>query len=275
MCVRAVLIAGMTLIFGNIPGALANSFIEGKVIGTLEAASYSYLQLKTKTGEIWAAVPKSQVKIGSEVKIENPMTMDGFESKTLKRKFERIVFGTLSGLNAGGSAHRPNAHGPSGPDHGPSGPDHGPSGPDHGPSGPDHGPSGPEMTARPHGMKPITGPVNLSEYKVPKATGEDGLTIAELFASKVTLAASTSKGKKISVRGKVVKYSPGIMGRNWLHIRDGSGKVSDNNFDLTVSTVDQAKVGDVVLVKGTAKADRDIGAGYFYPVLIEDAKLEK
>ncbi|HLE00701.1 MAG TPA: nucleotide-binding protein [Bdellovibrionota bacterium] len=254
MCVRAVLIAGMTLIFGNIPGALANSFIEGKVIGTLEAASYSYLQLKTKTGEIWAAVPKSQVKIGSEVKIENPMTMDGFESKTLKRKFERIVFGTLSGLNAGGSAHRPNAHGP---------------------SGPDHGPSGPEMTARPHGMKPITGPVNLSEYKVPKATGEDGLTIAELFASKVTLAASTSKGKKISVRGKVVKYSPGIMGRNWLHIRDGSGKVSDNNFDLTVSTVDQAKVGDVVLVKGTAKADRDIGAGYFYPVLIEDAKLEK
>jgi len=65
------------------------------------------------------------------------------------------------------------------------------------------------------------------------------------------------------------------MGRNWLHIRDGSGKVSDNNFDLTVSTLDQAKVGDVVLVKGTAKADRDIGAGYFYPVLVEDAKLEK
>jgi len=253
MCVRAVLIAGMTLVFGNIPGALANSFIEGKVIGTLEAASYSYLQLKTKTGEIWAAVPKSQVKIGSEVKIENPMTMDGFESKTLKRKFERIVFGTLSGSDAGGSARRQSAHGP----------------------GPGPGP-GPGMMTGSHGMKPVGGPVNLSEYKVSKAQGEDALTIAELFASKSALAASSaSKGKKISVRGKVVKYSPGIMGRNWLHIRDGSGKVSDNNFDLTVSTVDQAKVGDVVLVKGTAKADRDIGAGYFYPVLIEDAKLEK
>jgi hypothetical protein len=68
-----------------------------------------------------------------------------------------------------------------------------------------------------------------------------------------------------------VKYNGGIMGKNWLHIRDGSGQ--EGNNDLTVTTDAPAKVGDTVLVKGKVSTDRDFGGGYKYPVIVEDAKV--
>ena len=77
------------------------------------------------------------------------------------------------------------------------------------------------------------------------------------------------------MRGQVVKSNGGIMGKNWLHVQDGSGTQDAANFDLTVTTGDEAKVGDVVVVHGTVQVDKDFGAGYSYPVLVEDAKVTK
>jgi hypothetical protein len=105
--------------------------------------------------------------------------------------------------------------------------------------------------------------------KVPKASGADARTIAEVFAQRTAL-----KEKPVTIRGKVVKYNEQIMGRNWIHIRDGSGTAGKDN-DLTVTTADKATVGDVVVVKGKVQVDKDFGAGYSYPVIVEDAKLAK
>ena len=63
------------------------------------------------------------------------------------------------------------------------------------------------------------------------------------------------------------------MGKNWIHIQDGSG--DSNNFDLTITTQDQAKVGDVVTFEGTIGTKKDFGYGYLYEVIMEDAKLLK
>jgi hypothetical protein len=79
----------------------------------------------------------------------------------------------------------------------------------------------------------------------------------------------------VAVRGKVVKYNPGIMGKNWIHLRDGSGSNEKKDNDLTVTTSDSAAVGGVVLVKGRVHLDRDFGSGYVYSVIIEDAKVSK
>ena len=79
----------------------------------------------------------------------------------------------------------------------------------------------------------------------------------------------------VTIHAKVVKYSPGIMGKNWVHLRDGTGSAEKNDHDLTVTTQDETKVGDVVTVKGTVQVDKDFGAGYAYPVIVEDAKLVK
>ena len=82
------------------------------------------------------------------------------------------------------------------------------------------------------------------------------------------------KDKPVAVRGKIVKYNQGIMGKNWIHLRDGSGSDADNSNDLLVRTTMPAKLGDVVTVRGTVRTDQDFGAGYSYKVLVEDAKLQ-
>lgn len=99
------------------------------------------------------------------------------------------------------------------------------------------------------------------------ARAEGGKTVAELFAEKDQLA-----GQPVVIRGKVVKSNPGIMGKNWLHVRDGSGTEGTN--DITVTTAaDVAKVGDTVLVKGPVTLNKDFGMGYQYDVIIEDAEV--
>jgi hypothetical protein len=98
-------------------------------------------------------------------------------------------------------------------------------------------------------------------------TPKGGKTVQEVYQEKEKL-----KGKRVILRGKVVKYNGAIMGKNWLHLRDGTGKEPNN--DLTVTTQTAAKVGDTVLVEGIVTLDKDIGAGYKYDVIIEDAKVK-
>ena len=108
------------------------------------------------------------------------------------------------------------------------------------------------------------------KIKVKKAEGAEGKTVAEIYAAKASL-----KDASVAVRGKVVKYNPGIMGKNWIHLRDGSGSPEKKDNDITVTTLDTAAVGDVVLVKGKVHLDRDFGSGYAYAVIIEEGKVVK
>jgi hypothetical protein len=69
--------------------------LKGRVLERLDAGRYSYLRLSTSSGEVWAAVLQAEVKVGQDVAVVSPMPMDGFESKTLNRTFDRIFFGVL------------------------------------------------------------------------------------------------------------------------------------------------------------------------------------
>ena len=91
-------------------------------------------------------------------------------------------------------------------------------------------------------------------------------TVAEVYAEQNDLL-----GTVVKVRGKVVKFSAQIMGKNWVHIQDGTGSAGTN--DLTVTTADSAKVGDIVLVSGKISLDKDFGSGYRYALILEDAKV--
>jgi len=106
--------------------------------------------------------------------------------------------------------------------------------------------------------------------KVAKASGAEGRSVDEIHAQKAALV-----NKTVAIQGKVVKASMGVMGKNWLHLRDGSGDPAKGNHDLTVTTLDEAKVGDVILVKGVLHTDKDFGSGYRYAVIVEEAKIQK
>ena len=114
----------------------------------------------------------------------------------------------------------------------------------------------------PMGVKGSKPEVDVSGVEKAK----DGKTVAEIFAGKEDLA-----GKQVVVRGKVVKFLPEIMGKNWLHLQDGSGGEGTN--DLTITTTATAEVGDLVLVNGKVSVNRDFGYGYTYEVLVEDAEI--
>jgi hypothetical protein len=128
----------------------------------------------------------------------------------------------------------------------------------------------PEVEALPPGHPPIDeaktpspDEIDLSGIEPP----EGGKTVAEIFREKDTLA-----GNPVLVRGKAVKVANGILGKNWIHLRDGSGENGSN--DLTVTTTNNVSVGALITVKGILALDRDFGSGYKYDVLLENADIQ-
>lgn len=198
--------------------------VSGEVLEVKDVDSYTYLRLKTKDGETWAAVSTAAVKKGATVTVENAMVMNNFESKTLKKTFPSIIFGSLGGAAAG------------------------------------QGTLGSKMA--------MVNVADTAPIKVAKASGANAYTVAD-----VVNKATQLKDKPVKVNGQVVKYNAGIMGKNWIHLRDGSGAPAKGDNDILVTSAAPAKVGDLVTVSGMVRNDKDFGAGYSYKVLIEEATL--
>ena len=105
---------------------------------------------------------------------------------------------------------------------------------------------------------------NVADIKIEKAEG--GVSVGELFANPASFST-----KVVIVKGEVVKVNNGILDKNWVHIVDGSNFEGKN--DLTVTTKSTVKVGDVVTFKAKVTLDKDFGAGYVYPLLLEDGEI--
>lgn len=129
------------------------------------------------------------------------------------------------------------------------------------------GPAGKKPGAPHAGAPKVAKDVSV---KTAKADGPDALTVAEVFALRAELS-----GKTASVRGKVVKVSLEIMGRNWVHLQDGSGDAKAGTHDLLVTTAETPKVGDTVTARGTVVKDHDFGAGYRYAALLEKGAFKR
>ncbi len=232
--------------------------VSGTVLETMDASDYTYMRLKTASGETWAAITKTKIAKGDAVTVTNAMVMDGFQSKTLNRTFDHILFGVLAAPGAA-SAAAPAAGAAAAAL---------PMVSDHAPTAGTTAGETPQQMAAQHGQA-AGGPPDAPDVKVPKAEGANAKTVAELWAHRTAL-----KGKDVTVKAKVVKVTNGVMGKNWLHVRDGSGSKTAKDNDLTVTSDATAKVGDVVTVTGVVSIDKDFGAGYAYPVILENAKLK-
>jgi hypothetical protein len=96
---------------------------------------------------------------------------------------------------------------------------------------------------------------------------EGGRTVGEIFDGRAELG-----GRAVTVRGKVVRFTGQVMGKNWIHLQDGTAGTGGAD-DLVVTTTDQAEVGATVLVEGTITLDMDLGYGYKYDVIVENARV--
>jgi hypothetical protein len=209
--------------------------LTGKVIETMDSGGYTYVKVESEDGAFWAACSPTEVAVGDEVTVSTGMPMENFHSESLDRTFELIFF--TGSLDAGGMSGGMGGMGSMG-----------------------------EMPGGHGRPDPVDTEVDLSD--IAKAAG--GHTVAEIHAAGDELA-----GTAVSVRGRVVKYTGQIMGRNWIHLRDGSGDATAGTHDLTITTQSFARVGDLVLVEGQLAANKDFGAGYKYDVIIENASVKK
>ncbi len=98
------------------------------------------------------------------------------------------------------------------------------------------------------------------------SVADGGITIAELFANR-----DKYSGKKVKIKGEVMKFSGQIMGKNWVHLQDGTADGS--NFDLAITSNEFVGLGEIVVFEGIVGINRDFGAGYSYEVIVEEAKI--
>ena len=210
--------------------------ITGTVREQITVEPYVYVRLETAQGDVWAAVLQAPLSVGSPITVYNVLLMEQFASQTLNRTFARIYFGSLVPV----------------------------------PGGANEAPTAAEGAAA---SAPMAGTPPADDAKVgriARATGGDARTIGELWTQKSHLAGAT-----VSIRGVVVRYNPGVMGKNWIHVQDGSGDAASGTHDIAVTTLDAAAVGDTVVISGTVRTNRDLGAGYTYALIVEDAKVAR
>ncbi len=108
-----------------------------------------------------------------------------------------------------------------------------------------------------------------ADVKVSKASGANAQSVSDVIAKAASL-----NNKPVDVHAKVVKVNTGILGKNWLHLRDGSGKAEDGSNDLLVTTKADVAVGATVTASGTVRTNKDFGSGYSYKVMLEDASIK-
>lgn len=220
----------------------ANTPHTAKVLETMDGGGYTYAKVDEGGNVYWIAGPQSTIKVGGTISFLEQMVMTDFTSKSLNKKFDQILFvsaivpnGAPKGEVPQGSAQTAN-------------------------SGDAHANCNHDKEMKLEAFPKDT-------VKVTK--NSNGYTIEELYAKKAAL-----KGKGVKVNAKVVKVSKNIMGKDWVHLQDGSGAAGTDDIIATAvnSTV---QVGDSVTASGTIKTDVDLGYGYNFPVLIEETKFSK
>lgn len=217
------------------PAPQASNNISGSVVETMNALGYTYVLVDAGSEQIWAATPQFAVSVGDLVVIPEGMPMHNYHSQTLDRTFDVVYFVdsilNASSVNASSAA--------------------------------------PAQGEMPTGHPPIAGMGGAAPAPIavdPLDKLENGLNIEEIYAARDELS-----GQEIQLRGKVVKFSPQIMGTNWVHLQDGSGSPEAGTHDLTLTSNNQLKVGDVVIASGKLTIDKDFGHGYVYDLIVENA----
>ena len=240
-----------------LPGASNQNVTAGTVVETMDAGGYTYILVRNSSGDQWVAIPETAVQKGQAIEYYNGMVMKDFTSQKLGRSFSNIIFS--NGLVTDSKQLTASANKE--------------------PAQPDSFAAAvakeqqqaqePEASSLPQLSPGSMGAVvPLNDVSVEKAEGDNAYTVGELFEQAEKLNNST-----IRVRGRVVKFNPMIMGRNWIHLQDGTGNPMKNSHDLVVTSKETVKIDDVITMEGKVAAKKDFGAGYRYEVIIEEAKV--
>jgi hypothetical protein len=216
---------------------LAPGVHQVKAKEVIQTSNYTYVRVSEASQDYWCAINRADIEVGKTYFWLKGWEMTQFHSQELNRDFASVFFlETLS--------------------------------------------EKPILTVEPIlsekpiiGGSPMAGGSMGGRQKVAEKQGisvekaDGGITIAELYTNRKSYA-----GKSVKIRGEVVKFSPHIMNRNWVHVQDGTK--NGNDFDLVVTTHDSIPVGGIRLFEGVISLNLDFGSGYMYDVIMEDARTK-
>ncbi|MEO1010986.1 MAG: GW dipeptide domain-containing protein [Bacteroidota bacterium] len=196
------------------------------VTEVLPASRYTYAKVREDDTEFWIATGKMEIKVEETYYYRGGLRRTDFESKEHNRIFDEIYL--VSNL-VSKAAH---------------------------------------TTVAKAGSRDR---IDLAEEGVPKKDipthSEKGIThkglvtIAELVRNP-----KMYEGHSVEISGTCTKVNTGIMGRNWLHLKDGS----KDDYDLVVTSNAIVPAGTEISLRALVVLNRDFGAGYSYDVLLEN-----
>ena len=236
----------------------AEQINSGIVLETMDAADYTYIRVQQDKDSVWVAMPATKVNKGAKINYALGMVVKEFKSKTLGRTFAEVIFSpglvndnsTLVQVQAASNMVASSSFSEAVKNE----------------TGQQNSmQSQPQVSAGSAGAT-----VPLIEDEISPATGENSYTVGQIFEKVKEL-----DGQTVQVRGKVVKINLNIMGKNWVHIQDGTGDPMKNSHDLVVTSTAAPELEHVVLVKGKVVANKDFGFGYKYDALIEEATFSE
>lgn len=214
-------------------------FFVGELSETFNAGGYTYVNVATSAGNIWAAGPITALKKGDKLSFASKMLMKNFRSTALKRDFKEIYFVkvfTVNGIRMD-SAPKAAMYSDNKVD---------------------------DVKNNPHNSGSMSATTQAAVALKPVKKAAKGQSIADIIAN-----ANTFRDKTVTVRGQVTKVTPNILGTNWIHIRDNS-----TAQDLTITSSGTTKVGDIILVKGKLVLGKDFGKGFVMERVVDNAAIK-
>jgi len=232
---RSLLLCLLTglLLFGTVIPAPAADIRSGVVVSTAGAGQYTYIEVDEQGQTVWLAANHLELEPGDRIEFAGGVPMTGFHSKELDKTFENLLMVTKIRLV---------------------------------PPAQEAGTGAMPGDDLHRGLLPEQSPPAAEAGTGELIRKEGEISIADLFERRAELA-----GQMVTVRGRVVKVSANILGRTWLTLTDDTGAAPDNV--LRVTTSDTAVIGQVLSVRGTVKTDVDLGSGYRYKLLVDEAEL--
>ena len=252
-CLLVSFTPGKSMAMPGLSSPSGEKVVSGTIKETMNASGYTYMLVTTDGKDAWVAIPETQVKAGASVNYFEGMEMTSFNSKTLNRTFDSIIFssGLASDTPAPALTTESNESFASAV------------------KAEQSAPSAPTAINDTQASGGSSGAiVPLAEITVEKSVAPNGYSVAELFTQAKDLT-----GKKVQIKGQVVKVSSAIMGKNWIHLQDGTGDPMSNTHDLVVTTNETVELDTVVTFEGVITANKDFGAGYKYDAIVEEAAL--
>ena len=109
---------------------------------------------------------------------------------------------------------------------------------------------------------------NASEKDTSQA-GEETGQIQKVSLNELLEDARRFENQQIEINGICTKVNTNIMDRNWIHLKSNP----EDTREVVATSSHAPPVGESITLQAVVRLDKDFGAGYIYPILLEDAIL--